>query len=83
MKCVRQGGIANPVRLIERARSLVDVNVEKNGKKSRTQWRAIQTVTHVGGDETTKEFFFNPPTGMNSAARRVSAKVGAAGRVRW
>ncbi|HEY2517393.1 MAG TPA: response regulator, partial [Polyangiaceae bacterium] len=67
MKCVRQGGIENPVRLIERARAQVDVNVERNGKKSRTQWRAIRTVTQVGGDDTTKEFFFSPPAGMTWA----------------
>ena len=61
LKCVRQGGIASPVRIIEKARGMLDV---KTGTRS---WRAIRTITHVGGDDTTKEFFFDPPNGFRYA----------------
>lgn len=61
LKCVRQGGIASPVRIIEKARGLVDV------KKGRTSWRAFRTITHVGGDDTNKEFLFDPPAGFRWA----------------
>jgi CheY-like chemotaxis protein len=61
MRSVRMGGIGDPVRLIERARAAVDL------KKRRTEWRAIRTITHVGGDDTTKEYFFDPPRGMTWA----------------
>ncbi len=36
-------------------------------KMGRTAWRAIRTITHVGGDDTTKEFFFDPPSGFRWA----------------
>ena len=61
LKCVRQGGIASPVRIIERARTALDV------RTGRTAWRAFRTITHVGGDDSTKEFFFDPPQGFRYA----------------
>lgn len=70
LKCVRQGGIASPVRIIEKARGMLDV---KTGARS---WRAIRTITHVGGDDTTKEFFFDPPSGFRWAVLQAARGVG-------
>ena len=61
MKAVRQCGITSPVRVIERARSMLDVTTVNNGKKSRRQWRAFRTINTVGGNDNTKQFAFNPP----------------------
>jgi L-alanine-DL-glutamate epimerase-like enolase superfamily enzyme len=69
MKCVRQGGITSAVRIMERARTSLDV------KTGRMAWRAIRTITHVGGDYSTKEFFFDPPAGFRYAVIQAAASV--------
>lgn len=61
MKCVRHGGIGHAVRAMQRARKSVDLQL------GRTTWRSIRTISPVGGDDTTMEFFFDPPAELKFA----------------
>ena len=63
MKRLSGGGPESAVRLVQKARKAVDVNVVVRGKVSRTEWRAFHTV----GEKGAMGFEFRPPLGMTWA----------------
>jgi CheY-like chemotaxis protein len=63
MKRLRGGGSESAVRLVQKARKAIDVNLLVRGKVSRTEWRAFRTVGEKGG----MAFEFRPPVGMRWA----------------
>lgn len=71
LKSIPGSSVASRIRLIEMARKTLDVPL------GRTKWRAINTKNTPGGDETTREFVFDPPRGLRYAVLVAHAEPGA------
>jgi CheY-like chemotaxis protein len=61
LKCLRAAGcgaeLAVAVRMVQKARKLVDVHALVNGRESQKRWRSI----HTTGDKNATAFCFRPP----------------------